>query len=174
MNIKINPGGFWRQRRVRQQTMILIAAAFLLGCAGNYGRFEYDSEVDRLFKDFEPLAGHHYYFSGPETYPRAIIGIAAGYTLVSRFWKPVDMTPEQLKRWVGWPVRGAFYSHEGYGRYILDDQDRRVGVWYSLRDRHAFATVKMLDATTVQVSTPFENFSSNRRSKFFSDGYDDD
>lgn len=136
--------------------MSLVGLVSLGACAAGHGSFRYDDQVDRQFKTLTVLPGHRYYYSGPVSRPRAIIAIDAAYTLASDFWKPVEMTPEVLKNWVQSPTRKAYYDVATYGRVILDDKGQRVGVWYSLKDRLDFATVRMVDATTVNVSTPFE------------------
>jgi hypothetical protein len=163
-------------RRFRRLAVGLILLALMLtGCGGTYGKFVYDEAVDQVFEDLKVLPEHDYYFSGPDSNPRAIIAIDKRYTLVSSLWKPVEMTEAQLKSWVKNPARrGHFYPYT-FGRYLLDDGGERVGLWYSLRDRHAFATMKILDDKRIQVTTPADD--GYRRRPFnniLSAYYDDD
>jgi hypothetical protein len=158
-----------RKLQDRHNWLILSIALLILvlaGCAGRYGNFVYDEAVDQVFENLTVLPGHRYYITGPESRPDAIIAIDQRYTLKSNYWKPVEMTPEKLKHWIDNPARrGRFYPYT-YGRYILSDQGQRIGLWYSLRDYRAFATVKMLDATTVQISTPIDEEYRFRRTPF--------
>jgi hypothetical protein len=144
---------------------LLVLLAFLMGCGGTYGRFSYDEAVDDTFEQLTVLPDHQYYFSGPDSYPDVIIAIDNKYSLASRLWKPIEMTEAQLKKWVFYPSRRAQYYPYTYGRQILDDQGDRIGVWYSLQDYRAFASIRMLDATTVQLSTPIDE--AHRRHKPF-------
>jgi hypothetical protein len=134
----------------------MLLALLLAGCGGTYGRFVYDEAVDQVFEDLRVLPDHHYYFSGPDSNPRAIIAIDKRYTLVSRLWKPVDMTAARLKSWVKNPARRGHYYPYTFGRYLLDDGGERVGLWYSLRDWRESATIKILEDNRIQVSTPMD------------------
>jgi hypothetical protein len=153
---------------------VWLLAVSLAGCAGRYGGFVYDEAVDQVFEDLTVLPDHRYYFSGPESRPDAVIAIDERYTLSSQLWKPVEATEAQLKRWVDNPSRRAHYYPYTYGRYILDDAGNRIGLWYSFHDWRAFAFVKMLDSTTVQVSTPLEEGYRRKRHFFYADDHDDD
>jgi hypothetical protein len=144
----------------------LLLILFLAGCTGRYGGFVYDEAVDQVFEELTVLPDHRYYYTGPESRPDAIIAIDQRYTLKSEIWKPVEMTSEKLKRWVDNPARRARFYPYTYGRYIVSDDGQRVGLWYSLKDWRAFATVKMLDDTTVQVSTPIDEEYRLRRTPF--------
>ena len=126
----------------------------LAACAstGVYGKFVYTQEVDDLFESLTVLPDHAYFFSGSDARPRVILAIDDAYTLSSKLWKPVDMTAEQLKRWVLNPSRRSQYDAATYGRYIYDDKGQRIGAWYALEDWNQYVTVKMLDDTTVEIS----------------------
>jgi hypothetical protein len=143
---------------------MLLILVLPMGCGGTYGRFVYDEAVDEAFEQLTVLPDHHYYFSGPDAFPDAIIAVDSNYTLASRLWKPIDMTEAQLKRWIFYPTRRALYYPYTYGRRILDDRGNQLGVWYSLKDYRAFSTVRMLDDTTVQINTPIDETDRRRRS----------
>lgn len=157
--------GFW---------LVSLLVLSLAGCAGRHGRFVYDEAVDQVFEELTVLSDHRYYFTGPESRPDAIIAIDKRYTLKSKLWKPVEMTSEKLKHWVDNPARRARFYPYTYGRYIVSDDGRRIGLWYSLRDWRAFVTIKMLDDTTVQVSTPIDEEYRLRRTSLFNNLIDDD
>jgi hypothetical protein len=131
--------------------------ALLMGCTGTYGRFVYDEAVDDTFEQLSVLRGHSYYYSGPDSYPDVIIAINEEYTLASKLWKPIEITEAQLKKWIYYPTRRAQYYPYTFGRRILDERGNQLGVWYSLKDHRAFAPIRMLDDTTVQLSTPIDS-----------------
>ncbi|MEJ2641371.1 MAG: hypothetical protein P8010_17530 [Desulfosarcinaceae bacterium] len=165
----------FRNRRPWVFWSVALLILSLEGCAaGRYGKFVYDEAVDKVFEDLTVLPDHRYYITGPDSRPDAIIAIDQRYTLKSKLWKPVEMTPQKLKHWVANPARRAQYYPYPYGRYIVSDDGQRIGLWYSLRDWRAFATVKMLDDTTVQVSTPLDEGYRMRRTPFSNNLMDDD
>ncbi|MBW1841758.1 MAG: hypothetical protein JRI75_08175, partial [Deltaproteobacteria bacterium] len=65
--------------------------------------------------------------------------------------KPVDLTPEQLKKWLSILLRDRDRPATTWGAYILDPAGKEIGVWFSRWDR---TTVKMLGDNSVQVYTP--------------------
>ena len=75
---------------------------FMVSCAGkgNYGRLVPNDKVKNRFETYQLPPGLTYYYSGPDAFPKALIGIQNAYRLESTFWKPVDLTKTQLKRWL--------------------------------------------------------------------------
>jgi len=166
MNARRTENQKWQNRRWWLVLCVSLLILSLAGCAGRYGKLVYDEAVDQVFDNLKVLPDHRYYFSGPDSRPDAIIAIDKRFTLKSDYWKPVEMTTAKLKHWIENPARrGRFYPYT-YGRYILSDKGQRIGLWYSLRDYRAFATVKMLGDTTVQVSTPIQEAYRWRRTPF--------
>ena len=108
-------------------------------------------DVNNLFISHKILPDHKYYYSGPDDVPKAIIGIDNNYTLDSKMWKPVDLTPEKLKKW----CRNMFSDNDqpatNWGADILDPNGKKVGIWFSRQKR---TSVNMLDNNRVQVYTP--------------------
>jgi hypothetical protein len=153
---------------------VVLLVLSMAGCAGRYGNLVYDEAVDQMFENLTVLPDHRYYFSGSDSRPDAIIAIDTRYALKSNIWKPVEMTSEELKRWIDNPARRARLYPYNYGRYIVSDDGQRIGLWYSLKDWRAFATVKMLNDTTVQVSTPIDEAYRLRRTPFSNNLRDDD
>lgn len=154
---------------------LILLALTLAGCGGTYGKFVYDEAVDQVFEDLRVLPDHRYYFSGSDSLPRAIIAIDRRYTLVSSIWKPIEMTEAQLRRWVLNPARQGHFHPYTFGRYLLNDGGEQVGLWYSLRDRRAFATIKILGDNRIQVSTPVDDgYRRKPFSNFLSDYQDED
>lgn len=132
--------------------VIMLLISLQMGCAAaNYGAIRPSSEVNELFESYEVLGDHNYYYSGPAAIPNAIIGIHENYTLKSDLWKPVDLTQDQLKKWILLITNKRGFSIRIYGYHILDPQEEIVGVWYSSYNR---TVVKMLDDQHVVVHTP--------------------
>ena len=136
------------------KAVFMVVLAALLGCSGPYGRIAVNADVKKQFESYNVLPDHRYYYSGSFARPRAVIGIHKDYTLQSRFWIPVDLTPEQLKRWVDYfgPTTQSFRNANG--SEILTEGGQKIGVWYAFRNWKDWATVKMIDDHVVNISTP--------------------
>jgi hypothetical protein len=115
------------------KTAVLMVTVFLyVGCTGgNYGMVRLSSEINRLFESHQILQDHHYYFTGSDVRPNAILGIQRDYVLVSRLWKPVNMTSEQLKKWIDLMTDHRGFALRIYGCRILDSSGRQAAIWYS-------------------------------------------
>jgi hypothetical protein len=132
-------------------TLFSIITALFVGCANNFGRIHPSGEVTRMFETYKILPDYRYYYSGSDVKPRGIIGIHNNYALNSRLWKPVDLTPEQLKDWINIILNDTTISIHNYGALILDPDGNQVGVWYSPR---ATTIVKMESDNQIIVHTP--------------------
>ena len=133
------------------------AAAVLItlaGCAGGYGNLSPSREVTAQFHAYEVLPDHRYYYSGPDAYPFGIIGINSDYTLESAFWKPVDLTPSQLRAWINFSRQRVGYDLNVYGAAIKGPAGEEIGVWYAVRDWRARGTVRVADGHRVHITTP--------------------
>ena len=138
----------------------------MVSCSGkaNYGRLAPNDKVKSTFESYQLSTDYTYYYSGPDAYPRAVIGIRNEYRLESKFWKPVDLTKTQLKRWLemgGRPRQDYDFSKNG--SEIIAPDGRQIGIWYALKNWKDRARVKMIDDKTVSVSTPIGATSKNRR-----------
>jgi len=133
--------------------LFFIVTASFIGCADNFGRIQSSGEVTRMFETYKVLPDHRYYYSGSDAKPRGIIGIHSSYTLNSRLWKSVDLTPDQLKDWINFILSDTTLSTYNYGALILDSNGYQVGIWYSPWAR---TTVKMESDNHIVVHTPTE------------------
>jgi hypothetical protein len=164
MQLEINMNTLNRSR-VTYSTMLLvfsllIAVVFMASCSGTgqYGRLVPNDKVKNTFETYQLPPDYTYYYSGPDAYPKALIGIQNEYRLESKFWQPVDLTQTQLKRWLemgGRPRPG--YNLDRNGSDILAPDGRQVGIWYAVKNWKDRATVKMIDDKTVNISPPLEN-----------------
>lgn len=133
---------------------LMICLAGVSGCSGTYGRLAINSDVKALFERYEVLPDHHYFHSGLAPHPRAIIGLHKDYALQSDFWNPVKLTPEKLRRWLSFQDFHTRYLLGNIGLDILDEQGRKIGVWFGLKDARDRAVVKMIDHKTVNITLP--------------------
>jgi hypothetical protein len=116
------------------KVMIWSAIIILLaGCAANYARFQIDDQVEQAFKQYKPIDGFHYYYSGRENKPSAIIGIDPAYKFSSKFWTAIE--PTQFKKMVDRMFPPSYSML--YGADILTPDGKRAGVWYSWVDIHS-------------------------------------
>jgi hypothetical protein len=138
---------------------LLVAVIFIVSCAGtgNYGQFVYNDNVKKAFETYQLPPNHTYFYSGPDAFPRAVIGIRNEYHLESTYWKPVELTEELLKRWLemGGRSRDGYYLNKN-GSDLLTPDGKQIGIWYAVRNWKDRATVKMIDDKTVNISPPLE------------------
>jgi hypothetical protein len=145
---------------------LCIAIAFIASCSANHGRLVYNANVKKAFETYQLPPNHAYYYSGPDARPNAVIGIQKEYLLKSRFWKPVELTPNLLKEWLerGRRPRDG-YDLSNNGSDIIAPDGRQIGIWYSVRNWKDWATVEMIDDKTFIVSTPIETKSRGKRDR---------
>ncbi len=132
---------------------VIITVFFLSGCSGRHdrGRLIKNSNVKGAFEAYQVLPDYNYYYSGPKNYPRAVIGIRKEYLLESKFWKPVELTPEQLKKWLTWRGSTHIYERNHYGGDIISPAGKQIGIWYTVSLHTDYGIVKMIDDQTVVV-----------------------
>ena len=134
--------------------LFLLMQSTLMGCGGNYGKVSPSREATELFHAYQILPDHQYYYTGPDAYPFAVIGIHKNYTLRSSYWKPVDLTPKRLRDWLNFSTTRVGYDLNVYGAYLVGPNGERIGVWYAVRDWRAWGTVKLEQGNQVVVTTP--------------------
>jgi hypothetical protein len=134
---------------------VILLLVILAGCAGaRYGSTVIDDRAKQVFESYQVLPGYHYYYSGSDAWPDAVIAIDPAFTLKTTLWKAVKPTPAQLRDWFNWPLARVGYDAFPYGRYILAADGRRIGLWYSVRDWRDETVVRMIDAHTVEITPP--------------------
>lgn len=118
----------------RPLLLIILSLATLSGCAGIYGSLKKNGEVNLIFKSYQVLTDYTYYYSGPKGRPDAIMGIHRNYTLQTTQWTQIDLTTDQLKKWVQYfdSYYGTNTSYYPFGYQILDHEGNVVGIWYSI------------------------------------------
>jgi hypothetical protein len=131
--------------------MIGILTAVMTSCGGQYGHLRLDGEARKIFDEYRVLPDHNYYYSGSSSKPRAIIGIHEDYRLESNLWKPVDLTPEQLKKWMRNinPTLGRNINN--IASVIVNPAGETVGIWYSKQNR---TTIQFKEGNVITVNPP--------------------
>jgi hypothetical protein len=138
--------------------MMFAALTFAcVGCAGlmagKYGAMVPDSGAAAAFESFQLSAGLHYYVSGSDEYPNAMLGLNREYVLDSSLWKRIDPTPARFRDLVlQMQTRAGQIGYRQYGCAVLDDQGSQIGIWYSILP--ARTPVVMKGDRHVEVYTP--------------------
>jgi hypothetical protein len=114
-----------------------------------YGAIKRDRDVTRVFQTYKVLADHKYYKTGQGSIPLAIIGIQNSYKLRPGLWKPIEITTPLLRSWV--TKMDNIYGYPPYGSVILDDNDKRLGIWYSSKQ---WTTVIIEEKNEIAVLAP--------------------
>lgn len=117
--------------------------SLLTNCAGiaNYGTVKRDTAVSQKFKSAEINPNYKYFYFGKEERPFSILGIDKSYTVESKFWYPIELTKEQLQRWIiAFEAKQIYQTGSGAakatysGSQILNPQGESAGVIYSMLD----------------------------------------
>jgi hypothetical protein len=114
--------------------------------------FREDMAINDALESYQPLPGYTYYYSGPEDFPLAILGIRPEYHLKIGFWKPVALTKTQLQRWmeiIDNPHRSLKTRY--HGKVIRTMAGEEIGIWYSPQE---WSTVRLGADREVTIHTP--------------------
>jgi len=144
-------------KNVRLYVLLLLCLS-VLSCSGslfrNYGQILPGGEVTR---DLERGVFHpelRYYISGSDLYPNALIGLHRDYRLdPETLWKEVAMTPEKLRKIVGFMKTKAFeYGQFQHEFELLDTGGKKIGFWYSILTARTY--LRFEEDGTVMIQTP--------------------
>lgn len=114
-----------------------------------YGKLKRDRDVNHTFETYEILPDHTYYTSGQADIPYAIIGIQNSYRLRPGLWQEINLTKPLLRSWVS--QMDNIYGYPPYGSLILDNNGKRIGVWYSSKQ---WTTVIIEENNEIAVLSP--------------------
>jgi hypothetical protein len=129
----------------------------LIGCATVPDRasgIRSSQEATDIWHSYKVLPNYKYYYSGGDARPNYIIGIDDRYHLTSKLWKPVDPTPAMLKNWFNYIQPRVGYDPSLFGADITDQNGKRVGLWYSMRDWRRLGTASVNEKNQVSVTRP--------------------
>lgn len=136
--------------------ILLFIFSLSAGCAvSNQARVVRSNDVNQLVESATVLPGHTYYYTGPEARPDAIIAIEDRYTLVSKYWIPVDISEEILADWNDFIDNDSRFRSLYEGHWILTPEGQRAGFWYSQYDH---SVIRFPDPSTIIIYTPFIPF----------------
>jgi len=111
-------------------------------------------EATEIWHSYEINPNYNYYYSGPNSQPNYIIGIDNKYQFTSKKWKPVDLTPEMLKKWFNFIKPRVGYSLDTYGAFITGPNGERLGMWYSVKDWRLVGSASLNENNQVSVTAP--------------------
>ena len=142
-----------RQQHPARQLIALSALLLALGACGRPAyMFHEDLRINQALESYHPLPGYTYYYSGPEDFPLAILGIRPEYHLKKDFWIPVDLTEKKLRDWmdvIDNPHRNLQTRY--HGEIIRAADGEEIGIWYSPQE---WSTVRMGKDREVTIYTP--------------------
>jgi hypothetical protein len=131
--------------------VVCLAVLALAACGGRYGSLQRSAETNYKFESLEISDQYNYYYTWAYYKPMAIIGLKKDHTLITKLWKPVDLTPKRLGGWIEQMQDFSGYSRRNFGSNILDDQGRVIGIWYSPED---FTAIRMLEDKQLWIYPP--------------------
>ena len=138
--------------------VIVVFHSILTGCATGSGKRSpgvvTSREATDIWHSYEINPNYNYYYSGPQSQPAYIIGIDKKYRLTSKLWKPVDLTPEMLKKWFNFTRQRVGISLDPFGAFIVDSNGERVGLWYSVKDWRLIGAATVGEDNTISVTRP--------------------
>lgn len=118
-----------------------------------YGALRASESVTRAYDQYERHPDLNYYISGPDVYPRVVIGIERRFILDSDLWKQRDFNSETFRETIQNMQNRALSTMQMlHGFEIVDHQGRRVGTWFSVLDVRT--TVRMLKDNRVRIDPP--------------------
>ena len=143
---------------------VLLVVIFA-GCqTGNYANMKYSREVTDMFNAYEVPPDHLWYYSGPDSMPYAFIGVNKAYHLESRFWKPVDLSPDILRSWLNFKSGDrANQTTTIFGIRIIAPNGEDIGYWYSVRNPTDIGVVRIGEGNVVNITTPRGDSQTNTR-----------
>ena len=115
--------------------------------------FHEDLRINEALESYRPLPGYTYYYSGPEDFPLAILGIRPEDRPKKEFWIPVDLTEKKLQGWmevIDNPHRNLKTRY--HGKVIRTTEGEEIGIWYSPQE---WSTVRLGADREVEIYTPF-------------------
>ena len=141
------------QRQAHLPRLALLALLLLVAACGRPAYvFHGDLRINEALEAYRPLPGYTYYYSGPEDFPLAILGIRPEYRLKQGFWKPVELTAKRLQGWmevIDNPHRNLQTRY--HGKVIRTQAGEEIGIWYSPQE---WSTIRLGADREVEIHTP--------------------
>jgi hypothetical protein len=140
-------------------SLLAVTCAVLIlstGCTGflkGIGSIHPNPSVTHAFETTQINPDYHYFYSGSDVYPNAIIGLDKKYALEPDLWKKTDPAAKEFRDMISEMQTQALQIGQFlHGFTLLDDRGRPIGVWYSIPS--AVTAVKMQDEKTALIYQP--------------------
>ena len=118
-----------------------------------YGKIRPSRDVTEAYDRFRVDPNLHYYISGSDVYPNAIIGIDKAWIMESDLWKKKDLSSQDMKELVqNMRAKSAERILTLHGFDIFDNRGRKIGDWFSIMG--VIMTVEIRGEKRVIVHTP--------------------
>ena len=131
--------------------VILILVSGCVTTTGNFGRLVHNDVVTQNFENYKVNPDYQYYYSGPITYPNAVVGISKNFTMDSQLWDPIELTPKHLHSWIWGHAHRIIQNSQIYGSDIIGPNGEHIGIWYSLADWQQWARIEVKEGQIVQI-----------------------
>ena len=137
--------------------VLVLILCTLSGCSalsGPYGSIVPDGAAHKAFNAFVLDPNVNYYYSGPDIYPNAVMGLDKAYVLDNDLWKPLEPNPKAFKKMIqDMQYKAQSHGTLQHGFVIKDPQGKPIGVWYSILSIKTMV-VKMGKENKVSIYTP--------------------
>lgn len=144
-----------------EKTVILVVVALFIGfvvffvsrSGENFGMLKPNADATVDFQSCRMVPDHDYWFSGPESYPVAIISVERRFRFDSAGqWVRVN-GEDALKRLVtGMQSRALQMNWNLSGFEMVDQRGERIGAWYSVPGIQA--VIKRTGIDSVEIFPP--------------------
>jgi len=144
-----------------EKTVLFVVIALFIGfivlfisrSGENHGMLRPSTDATAHYQSFRLAADQDYWFSGPESYPVAIIGVERRFRFdTSGHWMRVD-GGEAMKRLVTGMQSRALQMNRNLGGFeMLDHRGERIGDWYSAPGIQA--VIKRTGIDSVEIFPP--------------------
>ena len=144
-------------KRVKSRLLIIVMIFLMIitssfATASQRGKLERSRDLQKQIESSQVLPDHKYYYSGGAGKPSAILGIHKDYQLVTGQWQSVQISSEQLKKWMSQISPDTTMGAGGYAAfYIIAPDGKKAGFWYSFQ---SMTTVKFSGGNSIEVYPP--------------------
>jgi hypothetical protein len=147
-----------------EKTFLIIVIALFIGfivffvsrSGENSGMLKPSETATEHFQSGQALPELDYWFSGPESHPRALIGVEKRLRFDSaKHWMKVGPEGKSLQRLIEAMQSKALQMNGNLrGFEIVDQRGERIGEWYSAVGVHAVIKRTGIDSVEVWPPTP--------------------
>jgi hypothetical protein len=129
---------------------------FMSRSGENYGVLKPSDSVTAGFQSHSQAPDLEYYYSGPESYPLAIIGVEKRLRFDSaKHWMKVGPGEDALNRLIeGMQSKALQLNQNLRGFEIVDQRGERVGEWYSTAEKRAVIKRTGIDSVEIWPPSP--------------------